>query len=150
MALTFRPLTLASILCRKSPLTAMTCPVTNTRFFHLNRRLDKAPAAAGGAKKGKAAAGGKVKLEVETDPYKLQKYCCGSNYFLEGEDVELKPDSEYPDWLWKMDIKRPKPKAHEMEPGTIEYYKQVQKEDQEHWYKLKKLKIQPKYTKDRK
>ena len=89
-------------------------------------------------------------LEVETDPYKLQKYCCGSNYFLEGEDVELKPDSEYPDWLWKMDIKRPKPKAHEMEPGTIEYYKQVQKEDQEHWYKLKKKKIQPKYTRDRK
>ena len=89
-------------------------------------------------------------LEVETDPYKLQKYCCGSNYFLEGEDVELKPDSEYPDWLWKMDIKRPKPKAHEMEPGTIEYYKQVQKEDREHWYKLKQKKLQPKYTKDRK
>merc|ERR1711974_216401 len=87
----------------------MTCPpATSTRLFHLNRCLDKAPGGApGGAKKGKAAAGGKVTLEVETDPYKLQKYCCGSNYFLEGEDVELKPDSEYPDWLWKMDIKRP-------------------------------------------
>ena len=42
---------------------------------------------------------------------------CGLNYALEGplsEPVLIKPDSEYPDWLFKMDIKRPKPTLAEL------------------------------------
>lgn len=39
---------------------------------------------------------------VETNPYRLVEYCCGSNIYKEGEDVKLKPESEYPDWLWTL------------------------------------------------
>ena len=55
------------------------------------------------AKKGKLGAGGKIKeFPVETDPHKLVNYCCGSNIYKEGEDVKLKPESEYPEWLWSI------------------------------------------------
>jgi len=54
----------------------------------------------GGAK---GAPGGRVKeFPVETDTYKLQEYCCGSNILQEGEDVKLKPESEYPEWLFTL------------------------------------------------
>merc|ERR1719414_2066677 len=79
-----------------------------------------------------------MKFEAESDPKKLVEYCCGSNYFLEGEDVKLKPDSEYPDWLFTMDVKRPKPMAHEMEDKTtIEYYEKVKEEEAERKYQLR-------------
>lgn len=62
-----------------------------------------------GAKKAGKGAGGKlgsvvqkIVLPVETDPVKLVNYVCGSNILKEGKDVELKPDSEYPDWLWSI------------------------------------------------
>jgi len=46
----------------------------------------------------------KAEIPVETDAKKLVKFVCGSNILKEGEDVELKPDSEYPDWLWNLNI----------------------------------------------
>lgn len=46
----------------------------------------------------------KSELPVETDAKKLISFVCGSNTLKEGHDVELKPDSEYPDWLWKLNI----------------------------------------------
>ena len=30
------------------------------------------------------------------DPHKLVNFVCGSNYKVDGEDVKIKPDSEYP------------------------------------------------------
>merc|ERR1719232_1834908 len=141
MALCVRPLTLVSILCRKSPVTASP--------FLVSSRGAKAGGAAAPKKGGKGATHGKVKMEVVTDPYKLQEYCCGSNYFLEGEDVKLKEDSEYPDWLWTLDVKRPRPRAHELEPGTIPYYIQLQQEEKEHWRHLVKNKKDPARTRFR-
>jgi len=44
----------------------------------------------------------KTEISVETDAKKLLTYVCGSNIYKEGEDVKLKPDSEYPDWLWNL------------------------------------------------
>ncbi|GFG30332.1 hypothetical protein Cfor_01569 [Coptotermes formosanus] len=41
-------------------------------------------------------------IPVETDTQKLVNYVCGSNLLKEGEDVRLKPDDEYPDWLWTL------------------------------------------------
>lgn len=59
-----------------------------------------------GKSKKKAGKGGPVveksQLPVETDAKKLVTFLCGSNILKEGEDVPLKPDSEYPDWLWKL------------------------------------------------
>lgn len=65
-------------------------------------------------------------LPVETDPEKLVKYVCGSNIYVTGEDVEVKPDSEYPDWLWTLRT-GPKPTLEEMDPNTKEYWKLVRK-----------------------
>ncbi|XP_037079163.1 39S ribosomal protein L54, mitochondrial-like [Pollicipes pollicipes] len=45
----------------------------------------------------------KTVLPVETDPHRLVQYCCGSNILIEGEDIQLAPDSDYPDWLWELD-----------------------------------------------
>ena len=41
-------------------------------------------------------------IPVETDTQKLVNYVCGSNLLKEGEDVKLKLDDEYPDWLWTL------------------------------------------------
>lgn len=69
----------------------------------------------------------KIILPVETDPEKLLKYCCGTNLLVEGgQDVELKPDSEYPDWLWKVRL-GPPPPLEEMDPNTKEYWRRVRK-----------------------
>ena len=70
-------------------------------------------------------------FDVETDTNKLLSHCCGLNYRTEGdwsEPVELKPDTEYPDWLWKMNIKRPRPTSDELDYGTLEYFKTLEKE----------------------
>ena len=58
-------------------------------------------------KKGKGKAGATIEkkaLPVETDPVKLCTYVSGSNIYKEGADVKLKPDSEYPSWLWQLHL----------------------------------------------
>merc|ERR1719340_548116 len=112
-----------------------TIPITNVRT---------AAAAAGGkgGKKGSGQSVGKAKraLSVETDPEKLVNFVCGSDYRTEEHregDVPIKPDSEYPSWLFTMDVTRPKPKAIDMEnKNTIEYYEQLR---QEHMWKQRHL-----------
>ncbi|TMW44288.1 hypothetical protein DOY81_010635 [Sarcophaga bullata] len=46
----------------------------------------------------------KKEIPVETDANKLVNYVCGSNVMKKGEDIKLKPDSEYPDWLWTLNV----------------------------------------------
>ena len=70
----------------------------------------------------------RFRLAVETDPHKLVNYCCGLNYHNDEPSIKLKPDEEYPDWLWKLRLE-PKPKSWEMEPGTKEYYLQLKEEE---------------------
>uniref|UniRef100_A0A1B6E4V8 Large ribosomal subunit protein mL54 n=1 Tax=Clastoptera arizonana TaxID=38151 RepID=A0A1B6E4V8_9HEMI len=101
--------------------------------FTLNRGFASPPggaiAALGkGKKKGKALGAPieKVVLPVETDTHKLVKFCCGSNIYNEGTDVELKPDSEYPDWLWKLNTGKRIP-LDELDPNTLQYWKRVRK-----------------------
>ncbi|CAL7949844.1 unnamed protein product [Xylocopa violacea] len=67
----------------------------------------------------------KVKLPVEKDVNKLLTYVCGSNIYKEGEDVKLKPDSEYPEWLWSIRIEPLK--LSDLDPNTKQYWRYIRK-----------------------
>lgn len=80
------------------------------------------------AKKVAPASGGgpslqsqKKKLPAETDPERLATYCCGSNYRIEGQDVKLGADEDYPEWLWTLHLSRPKLPS-ELDRNTEDYW----------------------------
>ncbi|XP_058808464.1 large ribosomal subunit protein mL54 [Phymastichus coffea] len=90
--------------------------------------------------KGKGPIAEKKVLPVEQDTYKLVKYCCGTNILKEGgQDVELKPDSEYPDWLWTIRT-GPPPPLEELDPNTKEYWRRLRRLGIKRDNKLKSLK----------
>ncbi|KAK7017964.1 Mitochondrial ribosomal protein L54 [Halocaridina rubra] len=67
----------------------------------------------------------KVRLPVETDAEKLVNYVCGSNPVKENpQDIKLKDDSEYPDWLWTLRTGKPPP-LEEMDPNTKQYWRRL-------------------------
>ncbi|KAL7294617.1 39S ribosomal protein L54, mitochondrial [Trichogramma pretiosum] len=89
--------------------------------------------------KPKSASNEKIKLPVEEDVNKLLTHCCGTNLLKEGgEDVKLKPDSEYPDWLWSIRT-GPAPPLEELDPNTKEYWKRLRREGIKRQNKLKSL-----------
>ncbi|KAF3420864.1 hypothetical protein E2986_01004 [Frieseomelitta varia] len=68
----------------------------------------------------------RIILPVEEDVNKLLNYVCGSNIYKEGEDVKLKPDSEYPEWLWNI---RTEPlKLEDLDPNTKQYWRYIRKQ----------------------
>ncbi|NP_001233115.1 uncharacterized protein LOC100159990 [Acyrthosiphon pisum] len=83
-----------------------------------------------GKSKKKLGKGGPVleksEIPVETDAKKLVNFVCGSNTLKEGQDIELKPDSEYPDWLWNLNIDGPVP-LQKLDPNTKQYWLRVRK-----------------------
>ena len=59
---------------------------------------------------------------METDTEKLAKYCCGLNLLkTEGVEIELKPNSEYPQWLWELSLDKG-PDLEKMDKNTLEYW----------------------------
>eukprot|EP00794_Sanderia_malayensis_P009516 gene9516-10504_t len=54
--------------------------------------------------------------------------CNGANILKDGQDPILKPDSDYPDWLWKLQTK----------PLPLE---EISKDDRLYWRRLSKMKI---------
>lgn len=98
---------------------------------HYAAKKEQAVSMLGGAlKKKKLAKMGpiveKKVLPVETDPVKLVTYCCGSNIYKTGEDVKLKPDSEYPEWLWALRT-GPAVPLEELDPESKTYWRRVKK-----------------------
>lgn len=43
-----------------------------------------------------------TRTNYSTDPSTLPTTCPGLNYKKTGDEVVLKPDLEYPDWLWSL------------------------------------------------
>ncbi|CAG5861315.1 unnamed protein product [Menidia menidia] len=66
--------------------------------------------------------------EVCKDPVRLTGYAVGANIFKQGEDPKLKPQEEYPEWLFQLDLGEAK-KLHELESDTWEYWKRLRKEN---------------------
>ncbi|CAH1981363.1 unnamed protein product [Acanthoscelides obtectus] len=78
-------------------------------------------------------------LPVESDPERLVNYVCGSNIFKTGEDVQLKPPSEYPEWLWGIRLGSPPP-LEELDPNSKEYWRRIRKMAMRRNNQLAKLK----------
>ncbi|KAL1404144.1 hypothetical protein pipiens_005449 [Culex pipiens pipiens] len=101
------------------------------------------PGGALGSKKKKLGKLGPVvekkEIPVETDVNKLVSYVCGSNVLKTGQDVKLKPDSEYPEWLWTMHVGRPLT-LEEMDPDTKAYWRKLRRMALQRNNKLAKLK----------
>jgi large subunit ribosomal protein L54 len=58
---------------------------------------------------------------VRDDAEYLVSHVSGSNIFKTGEDIQIKDDSEYPDWIWTARIDR-FPLLEELDPNTKEYW----------------------------
>ncbi|XP_055917104.1 39S ribosomal protein L54, mitochondrial [Eupeodes corollae] len=78
-------------------------------------------------------------IPVETDVNKLVSYCCGSNINKTGEDIKLKPDSEYPEWLWNINYQGIVP-LEELDPESKTYWRRIRKMALRRNNKLAKLK----------
>ncbi|PIO76989.1 hypothetical protein TELCIR_00937 [Teladorsagia circumcincta] len=72
-----------------------------------------------------AAVGAKVvpakidKSVVEEDAEKLSKFVC-INYFIQGEEPgpKILPDSEYPSWLFELDLRPPR-SLEDLDPEKV-------------------------------
>ncbi|XP_034386781.1 39S ribosomal protein L54, mitochondrial [Cyclopterus lumpus] len=75
--------------------------------------------------------------EVCRDPVRLTSYAVGVNILKQGDDPQLKPPDQYPEWLFQLNLGMPK-KLPELESDTWEYWKRLRKENIWRFNKLHK------------
>ncbi|CAI9610268.1 unnamed protein product, partial [Staurois parvus] len=64
--------------------------------------------------------------EICKDPSVLATHAMGLNIYKSGSDVQLKDDSQYPEWLFQLNLGPPKP-LEERSPDTPQYWKLLRK-----------------------
>jgi hypothetical protein len=69
-------------------------------------------------------------IEAETDPEKLVNYCCGLNYKKDQKSVEIKSNSDYPDWLFGLE-KLDKIELDQLDKDTWEYWNRYNEQGEE-------------------
>ncbi|XP_049443261.1 39S ribosomal protein L54, mitochondrial [Epinephelus fuscoguttatus] len=75
--------------------------------------------------------------EVCKDPARLTSHAVGVNIFKQGEDPQLKPPEQYPEWLFQFNLGEPK-KLQELSQDTWEYWRRLRKENIWRYNKLQK------------
>ncbi|RWS30357.1 39S ribosomal protein L54-like protein [Leptotrombidium deliense] len=86
----------------------------NARTVHCSKALSAVKPSQSTGKK-------RFRRPVTEDAERIVNYVCGSNIFKEGEDIKIKDDSEYPDWIWEMNLGKPLPLSS-MDKNTKEYW----------------------------
>ncbi|XP_029053040.1 39S ribosomal protein L54, mitochondrial isoform X1 [Osmia bicornis bicornis] len=100
--------------------------LTRTNFV-ISAQYATLPKAVGGAKtKKQMSKTEKIQIPVEKDVNKLLTYVCGLNYYKEGEEIQLKPDDQYPEWLWN--IRTEPVTLEDLDPNTKQYWRYLRKE----------------------
>lgn len=94
-------------------------------YLHTQCPIYAAPKATKASKKGAAAGVKKKQLEVETDAKILCSRLCGGNIYKDGEDPVLKPDNEYPDWLWNLHTDRKALSLEDLSEGDPKYWRKL-------------------------
>ncbi|XP_004447556.1 large ribosomal subunit protein mL54 [Dasypus novemcinctus] len=94
----------------------------------LVRDYAKKPAVKGGRGKGGVASEALKDPDVCTDPARLTTHAMGANIYKGRPDVALKPDAEYPEWLFEMNLGPPKT-LEELDPESREYWRLLRKQN---------------------
>ncbi|XP_070688712.1 large ribosomal subunit protein mL54 [Pempheris klunzingeri] len=116
-------------------VTLTKCLTNNaTTFLCRTNTLNRAQTC-GYAKKAAAKGKGKGMVkeqfkgpEVCKDAARLTSSAVGVNVLKQGEDPQLKPPEQYPEWLFQLNLGAPK-KLHEMDSDTLEYWNRLRKEN---------------------
>ncbi|XP_041790712.1 39S ribosomal protein L54, mitochondrial [Chelmon rostratus] len=75
--------------------------------------------------------------EVCKDPVRLTTYAVGANIFKQGEDPQLKPPEQYPEWLFQLNLGKPQ-KLNELDSDTWQYWRRLRKENMWRFNRLQK------------